>query len=146
VPIFNRQEKYIINIGNPIYKPLASEQSVLSNGVYVTNVPELVYFEDQPIFNKDIGKIRMFYYASGSGGKIYVKDVGTVDYSQGIIILEDLILTGIGESGFSFTIKPDSNDVVSKNNEIIAIPYNLVNIIPIIDQPADKYQFTPSHN
>ena len=76
----------------------------------------------------------------------YIKNVGTVDYLQGIITLNDIVITGLETGSWTFIIKPQSNDVVSRHNEIVNIPQTLIRVIPVQDKPADQYTFSSSRN
>lgn len=144
VPVFNRQVNYVVDVGNPIYNSGVPEQSVLSTGIQVLNYPYVMYLEDIPTTGSDNGNIRMFYYSKDE--KKYVKTVGTVQYSKGIIKITDIMLTGLAEEDFKLIIKPQSNDVVSIRNEIVNIPTELITIKPVVDTTADNYLFTSSRN
>lgn len=144
VPVFNKQVEYVIDIGNPIYNSGVPEESVLSTGLRVLGQSKVVYLDDLPIENSDYGKIRMNYYLQGK--KYFIKNVGTIEYSKGIIRITDIMLTGLEDSEFKLIIKPQSNDVASVRNEIINIPTELVTIKPIIDTPANNYLFSSSRN
>jgi hypothetical protein len=143
-PVFNRPLQYIIDIGNPIYNSGVPEQSVVSTGIRVLNVPQTVYLDDIPNPDSDTGVLRMFYYSGGK--KVAVKNVGTVVYSKGLITIDSLTITGISDVDFRLIIKPQSNDIVSVRNDIITIPPDLVTITPVIDAVGDKYSFTSSRN
>lgn len=143
-PIYNRQEQYVVSLGNPIYNSGVPEESVMSTGIYVLNVPQIVYFDDIPQEDNDVGQIRMFYYVKGK--KTTHKIAGRVYYSTGVIELDNIVITGLAEENFKFIIKPQSNDVVSVRSEIVSIPTELVTITPVIERGADKYKFTSSRN
>ena len=143
-PVLNQQVQYVIDIGNPIYNSGVPEESIISTGIRVLNYPQVIYLEDLPVQGKDQGTIRTFYYSQGV--KIYLKTIGSVQYSKGLIILENLVITGLEGPDFKFIIKPQSNDVVSLRNEIVNIPTELVTVTPVVNNVADKYSFTSSRN
>lgn len=141
---FNQMTQYTVDLGNPIYNSGVPEESILSNGLNVLNIPWVVYLDDLPTEGTDYGVVRMFYYAAGK--KTVIKNVGTVQYSTGLIQLTDLIITGLVDSDFIFTIKPQSNDIASVRNQVVSIREDLLTITPNIDKAADYYKFTSSRN
>lgn len=146
VPRFNESFNYIIDIGNPIYNSGVAENSVLSNGIVIPG-GRTVYFEDQPIASTGRGSIRMFEYAQ-NGSKNYIRNnAGTVDYTKGIVTLNNVIITDYVSTDFRFTFKPQSNDVVSSKNQIVSLSINDLVVTPVIDTTiTEKYKFTSSRN
>lgn len=143
-PVFNQSVEYKIELGNPIYNSGLPEDSILSSGVNVLNSPGVVYFDDVPTEDSDYGIIRMISYTGNQ--KNLIKNVGTVQYSKGLITISGVIITGVAGPSFTFVIKPQSNDVVSARNQIVTIPNELLTITPVIDTSADTYKFTSSRN
>ena len=143
-PIYNQQYQYVINMGNPIYNSGEPEQSVITTGVILLSSSDIVYFDDLPIENSNKGYMRMYTLLNNQ--RKYIKNVGTVDYLQGIITLNDIVITGLETGSWTFIIKPQSNDVVSRHNEIVNIPQTLIRVIPVQDKPADQYTFSSSRN
>ena len=47
--------------------------------------------------------------------------IGTVNYDTGDLKINSLFVTGVVGSDFEFIIKPESDDVVSKHNQIVNI-------------------------
>lgn len=145
-PVYNIVSGYTINIGNPIYNSGVGEQSVLSSGFYSAETTEVCYIEDQPLGEASTtGNLRLFYINS-SGAKVYLRNVGTIDYTAGIISIADLNVTGLFETSWNFVIKPQSNDVASLQNQFIEIDPTLLTITPVIDTPTKTYTFTSSRN
>ncbi len=140
-PFYNIEYDYIIDIGNPIYKNLIDAESVLSNGFYIPNLNEIVYVDDIPN-STNIGILRLFYYKENT--KISIKEIGTIDYNNGILYINKLLITKLYCSNWRFQFKPSSNDVVSLRNQIIRFPDNYVNIDAIKLSDHTKYKFTPS--
>lgn len=143
-PVYNQTVQYVVDIGNPIYNSGVPEESIVSSGFNVINVPQTVYLDDVPTEGRDTGTIRMFYLIGNE--KIFVKDVGTVTYSKGLVTLNGLVITGLTDSTFKLVVKPQSNDVVSTRNQIVSIAPNFLTIRPVIDTAADQYLFTSSRN
>ncbi len=67
-------------------------------------------------------------------------------YTQGLIKLNDVVITGTPTSVFEFVIKPQSYDVASVRNQIVSIREESIQVTPIIDTPAQQYRFASSRN
>lgn len=143
-PVYNRTVQYIVDIGNPIYNSGLPEDSIISTGFNVINTTQTVYLDDLPTEGSDIGTVRMFYYVGNE--KVFIRNVGTVRYSTGLITLNDLVITGLTDDSLRLIVKPQSNDVVSTRNQIVSIAPNFLTIRPVIDTAADSYSFTSSRN
>lgn len=144
LPVFNQSYKYIVDIGNPIYNPEGGERSLYSSELSVLNTALPVFFEDQSTVGSDLGTIKMYYM--NQGNKIFVKDVGIVTYSKGLIEINDIIITGTDLATFEFVIKPQSYDVASIRNQIVNIIPDMVKITPKLVSEANSYKFTPSRD
>ncbi len=143
-PVYNITTGYTIKLGNPIYNSGVGEQSILSTGFYSSDSSEIVYIEDQPASDgSDIGTLRLFYYST-TGTKVYLRDVGYVDYSTGQIDITQLNVTQLHETSWALVIKPQSNDVASVQNQFVEVEPTLLTITPIIDTPSKTYTFTSS--
>lgn len=152
---YGLSSNYYINLANPIYNSGVPEHSVLSTGFYVAgDTTNLMYIEDLPVSGSNIGKLRTFYYVDTN--KYYVKEVGTVDYSKGIIDIIGLNIASIDTTFggiLEFIIKPQSNDVVSVRNQLVTIPANQVTVNIILDKTVSgdsagntNYIFSSSRN
>lgn len=150
-PKYNTLANYSIYLGNPIYNSGVQEQSIISNGIFVTGYSQPLYLEDVPVLGQHTGTIVLFYY-DAFGTKQYLSNpVGTVNYADGVIILDNLNITGIEESVFELKIKPQSNDVVSIRNQLVRIPESTTVVTAVIDRVAtgdaggnSNYVFTSS--
>lgn len=147
---YNILSDYIVNFSNPIYNSGVPENSVLSTGFFIKGNPHMMYVEDLPT-DRFSGILRMFYVVGSN--KVYVKNVGSIDYTNGIIILNDLYITGLPSDTWEMIIKTQSNDVVSIRNQLVTIPeYNInINMIPDLVSAGDaagntNYVFTSSRN
>lgn len=145
---YNVVADYYINLGNPIYYSGVPENSILSNGFYISGNTNVMYIEDLP-GNNNTGEFRLFYYSGNT--KVYVKKFGYIDYSNGLIDIQGLNITGVDEGTFNLTIKPQSNDVVSVRNKLVQIPDEKITVNIILDQVSmgnssgnTNYVFTPS--
>jgi hypothetical protein len=150
---YNINATYTVNLGNPIYYSGVPEESVLSTGFYIQGDTKVYYLEDLPMSNKQ-GVLRLFYYSLGS--KVYVRNLGSIDYATGTIVMAGLDITGIDQtytSAFELQIKPQSNDVVSIRNQLVTIPDNNIHVNAVIDTLSvgdaaggANYTFTSSRN
>ena len=144
IPNYNQLTQYVIDIGNPIYNAGGAEESIISMGINVLNVPRVAYIDDVSSLDKDRGTLRLFYYEGNN--KIVIKNIGYVIYSKGLIVIDDLIITGISDVVFKLIIKPQSNDVVSARNQIVAIKPELSTITPIVESDVNNYTFRSSRS
>jgi hypothetical protein len=113
-----------------------------------------MYLEDLPTLGTNNGVLKMYYYVGDI--KTYFRTFGTIDYAAGIVILNELEITGIDQTTsdiFELIIKPQSNDVASIRNQLVNIPDSQINVSVILDKvsvgdPAGgaNYQFTSSRN
>lgn len=142
--IFNGTADYSFSIGNPIYNSGVPEEAVKSNAIRVQNTTEICYIDDVPTEGSDVGQLRLYYLNNNE--KVLVKYVGTVTYSTGIISINDLVITDIVDSVWTFVFKPQSNDVVGRLNHIINIDEFMLTITPVIERDATSYRFTSSRN
>lgn len=144
LPAFNQQTTYTINLGNPIHNAGGAEESILSSAFTVLNTPRTVYIDDVSDIRSDRGTLRMFFYSNGE--KIVVRNIGYVEYSKGIIVIENLIVTGLVDPSLKLIIKPQSNDVASIRNQIVSIRPELTKVTPMVETDTNSYKFTSSRN
>lgn len=139
--MYNIEYDYIIDIGNPVYKNLIDAESIISNGFYIPNLSEIVYIDDIPN-NTNTGTLRLFYYKGTV--KITIKNIGTVDYNNGVLYINNLVISKLYCGYLRFKVIPSSYDVVSTRNQIIRIPDNMIYITAIKLSDNTQYKFTPS--
>lgn len=140
-PMYNIEYDYTIDIGNPVYKNLIDAESIISNGFYIPNLSEIVYIDDIPN-NTNTGTLRLFYYKGTV--KITIKNIGTIDYNNGILYINNLVISKLYCGYLRFKVIPSSYDVVSTRNQIIRIPDNMIYITAIKLSDNTQYKFTPS--
>ncbi len=141
-PIFDSIAEYIIPLGNPIARPKSTElNSISSTGFYTSDSDEIVYLDDVINIGSSTGIIRL-YYVDALGNKNVIKNVGTVDYSSGLIILNNINITASLADTLDLIINPDSNDIVSFRNQFIKIDPKYVTISVLPDSRQQPYIFT----
>lgn len=146
-PVFDILAGYIIALGNPIYQPQFGQiGNISSTGIYTTDTTDteqVLYIDDQPITATTTGNMRL-YYTDGSGNRISVKTIGTVNYATGLIQINNIAITGLAGSTFELIIQSDSNDILSSQNQFVKIDPDYTTITVVADSTQQKYQFTSS--
>lgn len=144
-PIFDYNNTYVVNLGNPIYYSGVPEYSVDTTGFYIPNSLDVYYIKDD-----GIGTLQM-YYKTGIIDNIINLNVGTVDYAKGIVTIKNLNITQLNSNIFELIIKPQSNDVVSVRHQIVRIDTSNIIVKVLVDpissgggQGGNAYVFTPS--
>jgi hypothetical protein len=144
-PIYNITNQYIVHLSNPIYNSGMPEDSILSSGFMCSDLTtETCYINDLPNIEKSgVGFLRLFYVASSSE-RVYIKNIGTVDYINGIINIIDLEITNIMTEILEVTIKPQSNDVLGIRNHCVVIDENLLTVNSVAESATQPHIFTSS--
>lgn len=152
-PRYNVSAEYTLNLINPIYSAGVPEEAVSSTGFYINGSEEIHYLEDD-----GLGNIRLYYNVASSNSGLSTKfvvnpSIGTVDYTNGIINLKNLNITGLADIDWEITIKPQSNDIVSAYTQIAQIARDHLTVLAIPDKTANgdlrggkNYTFTSSRN
>jgi hypothetical protein len=146
VPIFNRVQTYLINLGNPIYSETGTTGSVTSSGFTVPGDNAVYFVEDN-----GVGFLRRFSVTSTGQKIISPGTVGTVDYLTGKIVLQSINITSATDNRLNFTIRPAANDVVSVRNQLAVIAEDQIVLRAIEDKVASgettagSYVFTKSN-
>jgi len=118
------EHSYTVNVFNEILKEGTASESVLSTGFECPYVSGSVcYIDDDPIGNT----LNLFYYDE-LGNKVYVKSVGTIDYKNGILSIENFRCNALEGLNFYFKIVPVSRDVSSTQNTFVTIDDSVVTV------------------
>jgi hypothetical protein len=130
-PEFNTKAKYNITFNNPIRTSGSADESIRSSAFVVTSTDQSVYIDDD-----GVGNLRLFYY-TGSNTKVFInKTLGTVNYTTGKLVINDLVILSAPNNQILIDCVPDSNDIVSVRNQIVAIRQDLNNVNVIVDTVA----------
>lgn len=130
-PVLNAKAKYNITFNNPIHSSASADEAIRSSAFYVTSTEQPVYIDDD-----GVGNLRLFYY-SGTNTKVFInKNLGTVNYTTGKLVINDLVIISAPNNEILIDCIPDSNDIVSVRNQIVAIRQNLTNVNVIVDTVA----------
>lgn len=139
--IFDKSVKYTVNMSNPIYSAGVPEEAILTNGFYINS--ETPYYID----DDGVGTLRLFYIDQTTYEKIVVNsNIGTVDYANGIIVVNNLYVSGIVESELQFIVKLQSNDIISKNNQIADISNLYLTVTSIQETSSAFHKAASSRN
>jgi hypothetical protein len=139
--IYNLSSSYRIKLNNPIYNSGAIEESVMTNGFYINSIDPIAHYIDDDAN----GNLRLFYYNPLDYTKVFVnKTIGTVNYITGELSISSLFVTGVVESDLQFIIKPQSDDIVSKENQIVNIDENMLTINIVQEVNSSSHQFASS--
>ena len=132
-PTLSTSTNYNLNFNNKFYNPHSGHTGtggvggiVASTGFFLNNVTTTTYFFD------DDGAGNLRIYSVVSGERVYLDSTaGTVDYTNGTIAINAIIITGVAEVDGSsstqirVTVIPNSYDVTPVRNQILEI--DLVN-------------------
>lgn len=134
--VFNLSTSYTVQLSNPIYKSGVAEESVMTAGFYVGDRDTIHYIDDD-----GAGNLRLFYYNPLDYTKVFVNSkIGTVNYDTGELKLNSLFVSGVVGSDFEFIIKTQSDDVISRHNQIVNIDptYLTINVEQEINSSSHK--------
>ena len=138
--VFNTSIKYTVSISNQIASSGVPEEAVMTNAFYVDATGTKYYIDDDAV-----GNLRLFYYNPQNYSKVFKNlKIGTVNYLTGLIVVNNLFVTGVAESDLQFIIKPKSNDIVSKHNEIVDINSSYLTIVAVQEYSSLSHQFASS--
>ena len=115
----NARVNYKICYGNRIKQGTSTKPSVSSSGFKVVGDDFNTYY-----LNDDGAGLLRLYYIKGTGEFEYVDGLwGTVDYSMGEIVVNDLIIqsTNIANNQLQISASPESNDLISLRETYLTI-------------------------
>lgn len=134
--IYNLSSSYKIQLNNPISHSGVAEEAVMTNGFYINADTTIPYYID----DDGVGNLRLFYYNPLNYTKVFVNStIGTVNYETGELKVSALFITGIVESDLQFIIKPQSDDIISKQNQIVDISVGMLTINVIQEANSNKH-------
>ncbi len=110
---------YKICYGNRIKQGTSTSPTVSSSGFMISGDVTNTYY-----INDDGAGLLRLYYIKGTGEKEYVDGLwGSIDYTMGEIVINDLIITSTSVAGNLLQISgiPESNDLVSLRETYLTI-------------------------
>ena len=107
----NARVNYKICYGNRINQGTSTEPTVSSSGFRIQGDNVNTYF----INDDGAGKLRLYYIKDTGAFEYSTADVGTVDYTMGEIVINDIIISNTITLGniLQLSAVPESNDLVS---------------------------------
>ena len=122
---------YKIDFKNPIKQgSIKTEAFVIGDSVEYVNMDDVD------------GILRA--YVSKNGVRIPVKNIGTIDYSTGILTINSLLILGYTASMLLVGASPLSNDVISLSNDVLLMRSADTNVTVIEGINKGNYIFTNS--
>jgi hypothetical protein len=147
-PRYNVSAQYLLNMINPIHYTGLAEESFKSTGFYIAGSDQVHYLDDDGV------RYVRLYRLGTNATKIIVNDqIGTIDYTKGIVDIKNLHITALADVDFELSIAPQSYDVVSALTQVAEVALDHMYITAIADKTASgdlrggyNYQFTSSRS
>jgi len=143
-PRYNLSSEYKLTMINPIYQSVVPDESVLTTGFYIPNSANIHYIDDD-----GVGNLRLFQFDANKNKVIVNSEIGTVNYTNGSLIVRNLTITSLADAAFEFVIKPESYDVVPAYNQIVQVARAYLQVSVVNDftaagsnQAGKNYTFT----
>ncbi len=136
-PLLNLNTSYTIAFNNPIKQSSDIFQSISSDAFYIGDSVSAVYLDDLN------GILRL--YTLVGGVKTVIKNIGTVDYSKGILKIDPIVVTGFPSLDVFIRAVPMSNDILALNNSVLVVNNSDITVTALAE-PRNKnnYIFTTS--
>jgi len=145
-PRYNVSAQYLLNMINPIYYSGMAEESFQSTGFYIAGSDQIHYLDDD-----GVRYVRLYRLGVNSTKIIVNEQIGTIDYTKGIVDIKNLNITALADIDFELSVTPQSNDVVSALTQVAEIATDHLTVTAIADKTASgdlrggyNYQFTSS--
>lgn len=139
-PKFNTNAQYLIRLGNPIYNENVPEKAVTTTGFYLYGNSAIHYLRDDGVGNM------VMYYMDGNNEVVVNRYIGTVDYANGVVIVNGLNIQAIDGTKFELVVTPESYDVIAIHDHLLTIPNESINVTTIADTTGSSYKFTSSRS
>ena len=125
VPQLNTLERYTIDFANPLYNPHSGHATIVSSTGFKLIGSTLEMFMD----DDGMGNLRAYSLTGGTTKTYLDTNIGSVNYSTGVITINSLNITSSTETaGVTVTAQPSSNDIVPVRNQLIEIDFANANI------------------
>jgi len=141
-PTLSSSTSYNLNFNNRFYNPVAGYNAsgggvIASTGFYLNSNTTIEYFFD----DDGSGNLRIYYLVSGV--RTYTNTTaGTVDYENGKITINSIVITGVGlvdgqsSARVRVTALPNSNDITPVRNQILEIDQVNTTYVSNVDATA----------
>ena len=138
--VLNAAAEYQVGFGNKFHIKSMDGYNIKSSGFTVSGITEKVYVSDVPNTNRTNGSLFLFTVPSvnSTSPTIVRRNVGTVDYENGIVTLNPIIIESgkfkDGQSIVEISACPSSNDVVGLQDLYLQLDISTSNFEPIVDE------------
>jgi len=138
--VLNTFAEYSIGFGNEFYIQNINGYNIKSSAFKVSDLQEDVYLSDIPNSNRETGSLFLFTVPNlnSTQATIVKRNVGTIDYVNGIITLNPInIISGKikdGQTIIEISTIPTSNDVIGLQDLYLQLDINNSIFEPIIDE------------
>ena len=132
---------YTLNFNNALYNPHSGHNAdaggiIASTGFFIASASTEYFFDDD-----GKGNLRIYYIVSGVR-TYYDIEAGTVDYVNGIIKINSVLISsvsnvdGSASTQFRLTAIPNSNDIIPVRNQVLEIDTSNTSVVGSIDATA----------
>lgn len=129
-PRYGVSAQYLLNLINPIaYSELAGG-SIATTGFYIDGSDEIHYIDDLK------NNLRLFKYGTNAEKIVINEQIGTIDHEKGILDIRNLNVAALADIDWEWTVKPQSNDVVSALTQIAKIARDHMYVTAIPDNTS----------
>ena len=128
--VLNTFSEYQIGFGNAFHIKNSSGYNIKSSGFVTSEFQETVYLGDIPDSNRTTGSIFLFTVpnVNSTTSTIIKRDVGKIDYENGIITLNPINITSgkikDGQTIIEISAIPSSNDVIGLQDLYLQLDIN----------------------
>ncbi len=156
--VLNAAAEYQVGFGNEFHIKSMDGYNIKSSAFSVSGITENVYLSDVPNTNRTSGSLFLFTVPSvnSTTPTIVRRNVGTVDYKNGIVTLNPIIIESgkfkDGQSIIEIAACPSSNDVVGLQDLYLQLDISTSNFETIVDEissgldpAASNYVVTSSY-
>ena len=157
--VLNAAAEYQVGFGNRFHIKSMDGYNIKSSAFSVSGIIENVYLSDVPNTNRTNGSLFLFTVPSinSTTPTIVRRNVGTVDYENGIVTLNPIIIESgkfkDGQSIVEISACPSSNDVVGLQDLYLQLDISTSNFETIVDEvssgldpAASNYVVTSSYS
>jgi len=141
-PTLNTGTKYTIPFSNALYNPHSGHDAE-SGGILSSSGFKISGNTNEMFLNDDgKGNVRMYYVADGTTNTYEDNTAGTIDYTNGQVVLTSLNITevsnvdGAASTKIRLIVTPESNDIIAVRNQVLEIDLNNTTINASVDTIA----------
>ena len=140
--VLNTFAEYSIGFGNRFHIRSMDGYNIKTSAFYAAGVADPVYVSDLPNTNRETGSLFLFTVPSinSTSPTIIKRNVGTIDYTQGIITLNPINITSgklkDGQTIIEVQASPYSNDVIGLQDLYLQLDISNSTFETVVDEVA----------